>query len=185
MGLKFSLLEVTSDYLWRWECWYSEFPRINSKHPRQYAVLYTEWKFSSVAVKVCLCFKVCCKVIFLPTSFSLYLRTWCGCFLRIYAIQLLCMDKSSKYSNREDIKTAKLLGLKQSFSILFIKNKKWMMKNCSRFVLLAEANKMLTKPKTELKSCIDFRSCWSSRIVASEAFLRILVFYTSWFLLQG
>lgn len=46
------------------------------------------------------------------------------------------MNKSSKYSNRQDTKTAnKLLGLNQSFSILFIKNKKGIMKNCSRFVL--------------------------------------------------
>lgn len=60
------------------------------------------------------------------------------------------------------------------------------MKNHGHFILLAQANKkMLTKPKTDLKSCIDFRSCWSSSIVACEAFLRILGFYTFWFLLEG
>lgn len=72
-----------------------------------------------------------------------------------------------------------------AISILFI-TKKEIMKNYSRFVLLAEANKKtLTKPKTDLKSCIDFRSCWSSSIVAYEAFLKILVVYTFWFLLEG
>lgn len=100
---------------------------------------------------------------------------------------LLCMDESSKYSNRQDIKTVnRLFGLNQSFRILFIKSKTGIMKNCGWFVLLVEASKkMLTKPKTEQKNCIDFRSGWSSRIVASEAFFRILLFYTFWFLLEG
>jgi len=44
-------------------------------------------------------------------------------------------------------------------SIFFV-TKKGIMKNHSRFVLLAEANKkMLAEPKTDLKSCIDFCSC--------------------------
>lgn len=158
MGLKFSLLEVTLNYLQRWECSYSEFPGTNSKHPRQYAVLYTEWKFSSVGVKVCLYFEVWFKVIFVSASFSLYYCLWCGCFLPIYPIQLLCMDESSKYSNRQDIKTvSKLFGLNQSFRILLIKNKTGIMKNCSRFVLLVEASKkMLTKPKLSKKVALIF-----------------------------